>query len=79
MSVTNKQPTPPDDESFHKAFSRACRELKGTAASDHLGAGRPIFYTEPDTPKNHVIKEYPDGQRELLNENDVVVKVLDAV
>jgi hypothetical protein len=51
-----------------------------TAAREHLAAGRPIYYAEDDTPPGLVIKEYPDGRRELvrvhLNSDDEVIREL---
>lgn len=51
-----------------------------SAARSHLAAGRPIYYGEDDTPPNMVIKEYPDGRRELVRPNlegpDEVVREL---
>lgn len=38
----------------------------GTAAREHLAAGFPIYYSDRDTPANALIKEYPDGHRELV-------------
>lgn len=40
--------------------------LFGNAARDHLAAGRPIYYREPDTPPGTCIKKYPDGHCELV-------------
>lgn len=36
------------------------------AAREHLAAGFPIYYGEDDTPAGMVVKEYPDGRRELV-------------
>lgn len=38
----------------------------GAAAKEHLAAGFPIYYGEADTPEDAIIKEYPDGRRELV-------------
>lgn len=39
----------------------------GAEARSHLTAGRPIYYrSEDDTLPNVVLKEYPDGRRELV-------------
>ncbi|WP_337180299.1 hypothetical protein [Sphingopyxis granuli] len=38
----------------------------GAAAREHLAAGFPIYYSEVDTPADVVIKEFPDGHRELV-------------
>jgi|GEM_PF-4949321 len=32
----------------------------------HLQAGDPIYYTESGLPENQLIKQYPDGRREIL-------------
>jgi hypothetical protein len=37
-----------------------------SAAREHLAAGRAISYREDSTPPRHVIREYPDGHRELI-------------
>jgi hypothetical protein len=29
--------------------------------------GNPIYFCEPDTPDDLVIKQYPDGRRELVS------------
>jgi len=44
----------------------ASREDDGEAARAHLAAGRAIYYGEHDTPAGLVVKEYPDGRRELV-------------
>ena len=38
----------------------------GRAAREHLAAGFPIYFREADTPAGLVIKQYPDGRRELV-------------
>ncbi|MDV3469851.1 hypothetical protein RZA67_14090 [Stenotrophomonas sp. C3(2023)] len=38
----------------------------GEAARAHLQAGRPIYYSEDDTPEGLLIKKYPDGRKELV-------------
>lgn len=44
----------------------ASRGDDGRAARSHLAAGRAIYYGERDTPPGLVVKEYPDGRRELV-------------
>lgn len=49
------------------------------AAREHLAAGRTIYYGENDTPDGLLIKEHPDGRRELVRHNrdgDEVVRPL---
>ncbi|AVZ26819.1 hypothetical protein ZMO1_ZMOp33x001 (plasmid) [Zymomonas mobilis subsp. mobilis ZM4 = ATCC 31821] len=51
----------------------------GAAAQEHLEAGFPVYYIEDDTPEGLLIKEYPDGHRELVRFNetgDEVIKIL---
>lgn len=38
----------------------------GEAARAHLQAGRPIHHVEETTPAGHVIREHPNGSRELV-------------
>lgn len=51
-----------------------------TAARALLAAGEPIYYCEDDTPDDLLIKEYPDGRRELIRfswqTGDEVVRTL---
>lgn len=48
----------------------ALNGLRGAASSaaarEHLAAGRWIYYRERDTPRGLLVKEYPDGRRELV-------------
>jgi hypothetical protein len=39
-------------------------------ARGHLAEGRPIFYLEPNTPKGLVVRERPDGGRDLVELDD---------
>lgn len=54
------------DDDFMAEFERDLAEENGEAAERHLAAGRSISYREPETPAGMVIREYPDGRRELL-------------
>lgn len=54
------------DVDLWSEIEAALWEEDDTAARDHLAAGFPIYYSEPDTPGDVVIKEYPDGHRELV-------------
>jgi hypothetical protein len=52
------------------------------AGAEILAQGHPVVYREKDTPKGHVLKEYPNGRIELIKvdmhgNNDEVVKVLE--
>ena len=47
------------------------------AAEEILAEGLPIYYVKLDTPADTMIKEYPDGKKELIKVNDDgVVEVL---
>ncbi|HBR5516541.1 TPA: hypothetical protein ACWS6R_000084 [Klebsiella pneumoniae] len=51
----------------------------GAAARAHLAAGRAIYYSEDATPEGLLIKEYPDGRRELVKFDeggDIIIKAL---
>lgn len=37
-----------------------------SAARAHLAAGRAIYYSDDDTPAGLLVKEHPDGRRELV-------------
>lgn len=57
----------------------SARRGDDSAARAHLQAGRAIYYSEDDTPEGLLIKEYPDGHRELVRFNeagDEVIRVL---
>ncbi|MDN5249399.1 MAG: hypothetical protein QWI73_04840 [Alphaproteobacteria bacterium] len=45
------------------------------AAKEQLAAGFPIYYIEDNIPENTIIKEYPNGNRELLNNDGVVIEI----
>jgi hypothetical protein len=44
-----------------------------------LAAGIPIFYVNPETPPHHLIREFPDGKKQLIRvegDVDIVVREL---
>ena len=46
---------------------------------DHLAAGFPVYYSEADTPAGLLVKEHPDGRRELVRHNrtaDEIIRLL---
>jgi hypothetical protein len=59
--------TPVEEQAFWAAFKAELAHDDGGEAARHLAAGYPIYFCEPDTPKNLVIKEYPGGRRELVS------------
>lgn len=38
----------------------------GAEARNTLASGRPIYYTQPSTPPGLVVRESPDGRKDLL-------------
>jgi len=46
-------------------------------ARDMLAKGLPIVYTERDTPKGLVVREYPDGHRELVDFDEAGRPIID--
>lgn len=62
---------------------RELRRAQGddSAARAHLAAGRAIYYSDDDTPAGLLVKEHPDGRRELVRfreSGDEVARVLDS-
>lgn len=51
---------------WDRDFIAALEAGDDSAARASLAAGVPIYYAEEDTPADGVIKEYPDGHRELV-------------
>lgn len=64
MATRLKKPSP--DVDLWPIIESAARQDEDDAARAHLAAGRPIYYGEPDTPPGLVMKQYPDGRRELV-------------
>jgi hypothetical protein len=61
------------------SFVDAVVDDDGAAAKEHLDAGRAIYYIENATPKGFLVKEHPNGRRELVRfnpEGDEVVGIL---
>jgi hypothetical protein len=49
----------------------------GAEARRHLAAGRPVYYAEADTPEGLVVRESPDGSKDLIRvDPDRVVRVI---
>lgn len=65
MATQLKAPIDPDDK-LAAILEDAGLHDDGAAARSHLEAGFPIYYSETDTPADAIIKEYPDGRRELV-------------
>ena len=59
-----------------REIEHAVRFDDGLAAKAHLAAGRAIYYGDPQYP-GQIVKEYPDGRRQLVNidEQNVVTVI----
>ena len=66
MATQAKIPADDEDELLIM-IEAALQHDDGAAAQSHLAAGRPIYYLEPATPPDAVIKEYPGGRRTLVS------------
>jgi hypothetical protein len=60
------QMTPEQERQFWEQFEYDLDSDIGEAAQQHLAAGRPIYYGDP-TYAGHVVKQYPDGRRQLVD------------
>ncbi len=58
--------TPEQERQFWEQFERDLDNDTGEAAQAHLAAGYPIYYGDPAYP-GHVVEEYPDGRRQLVD------------
>ncbi len=58
--------TPEQEKQFFDEFERQLDSDTGEAAKAHLAAGRPIYYEDPEYPGD-LVKEYPNGKRELVS------------
>lgn len=59
--------TPSDEARFFTVFDRQLGYDAGEEARANLLSGVPIYYAERNTPEWCVIKEYPDGRKELVS------------
>jgi hypothetical protein len=77
-AIKSPQHEDPNDALWRDLVAAALHD-DGAAAQEHLEAGFPIYYREGDTPQGLLVKEYPDGRRELVRfheEGDQVVRTL---
>ncbi|WP_420962420.1 hypothetical protein [Brucella sp. IR073] len=63
---SNPKATDNMNDALWRDIERAAIYDDGAAALEHLKAGFPIYYIEDDTPEGLLVKEYPDGRRELV-------------
>ncbi|CAA7619273.1 hypothetical protein [Magnetospirillum sp. UT-4] len=80
--MAQPQPSPDmsdaEERRFAAAFTRDVANDSGEEAKRHLAAGRPIYYGD-DRFRDAVVKEYPDGRRQLVtfrDETEVVLRDL---
>jgi hypothetical protein len=57
--------TPEQERQFWEQFECDLDSDIGEAAKAHLAAGHPIYYGDPAYPGS-VVKQYPDGRRQLV-------------
>ena len=57
--------TAEQDRQFWEQLAEALAQDAGEAAQAHLAAGRAIYYGDPAYP-GAVVKQYPDGHRQLV-------------
>jgi hypothetical protein len=55
-----------DAELVFDRMMRLVQEDTGEAAREHLAAGHPVYYGDDAYP-GYVVKQYPDGRKELVN------------
>ncbi|AWK88617.1 hypothetical protein [Azospirillum thermophilum] len=68
MTLENLEKMTPDQERlFLMRLDAQLEQDAGAAARAHLAAGEPIYYRKRDTPPGCVIKEHPDGRKELVD------------
>lgn len=59
-----------DDRAQDALIVRALRHDDGAAAQEHLRSGRPIYYCDEDFDEEDIVREWPNGTRELVDIND---------
>lgn len=71
--------TEAEERRFMAAFTNALKTDTGEAAKSHLAAGRAIYYGDRRFPSG-IVKEYPDGRRQLVTfDGDTEVLLKDAL
>jgi hypothetical protein len=65
-----------EERNFWACVIRVLRHDDGAAAMRHLREGRPIYYCD-DSVSDHVIREWPDGRKEIveISEDGSIVSV----
>ena len=71
--------TPEQEKLFWTKFERELGFDSGEAALQHISEGRPIYYGD-ERYSDAVIKEYPDGTKQLIrfddDDNEIIIEEL---
>lgn len=59
-----------DERTQDVLITRALRQDDGAAAQEHLSAGRPIYYCDDDFDEEDIVREWPNGSREIVDIDD---------
>jgi len=59
-----------DERTQDVLITRALRQDDGAAAQEHLSAGRPIYYYDDDFDEENIVREWPNGSREIVDIDD---------
>lgn len=66
METVKAAPSIDLNDELWRDLLHAAQHDDGAAAKEHLQAGFPIYYAKDDTPAGLLIKEHPNGRRELV-------------
>ncbi|EPY00158.1 hypothetical protein [Magnetospirillum fulvum] len=70
--------TEADECRFMDAFTQALANDSGDVAKEHLAAGRSVYFGDDQFP-DAVVKEYPDGRRQLVtfvDDDEIILRDL---
>ncbi|WP_423241104.1 hypothetical protein [Erwinia amylovora] len=68
MDLSNlAEMTPSDETTFFTIFDAQLEHDAGEEARANLKSGVAIYYADKNTPDGCVIKEYPNGRKELVS------------
>lgn len=58
-----------DDPGTWRRLMRSLAMPNGDAAAEHLAAGRPVYYADPQSDETN-IRKWPDGRKERIRLGD---------
>jgi len=61
--------SPAEERAFMRKFTKAIANDDGSAARDHLAAGRSICYCDSSV-TDGMVREHPDGRKEVVRLED---------